>query len=134
MLKSQSNKNIEIGSEKSFGLLFGLIFFLLGLYFLHKDELIFLVFFLLASLFFFLAFFAPNFLIFLNKAWHKFGIFLGLFISPVVMLFIFCLTVIPIGLIMKLAKKDPLKKKFSYGQSSYWIDREKPDTNMTKQY
>ena len=127
-------KYIEKSSEKSFGLLFSLIFFLSGLYFLFKDELFFLVFFLVSILLFFMSFFSANLLIYPNKAWHKFGILLGIFVSPLVMLFIFCVTVIPIGLTMKLARKDLLRTEISHDQPSYWIDREKPNTNMTKQY
>ena len=49
----------------------------------------------------------------LNRLWFKFGIFLGRIISPIIMALIFFLVVTPIGLIMRLLRKDLLNLKYN---------------------
>jgi large-conductance mechanosensitive channel len=69
----------------------------------------------------------------LNQAWFRFGVFLGKIISPIVMSLIFFLVVTPIGLIMRICKKDLLNLKFNY-DSSYWIENVGPKSKMKNQF
>jgi hypothetical protein len=69
----------------------------------------------------------------LNKLWFKFGIFLGKIISPFVMGVIFFVVVTPIGLIMRILKKDLLKLKFN-NKNSYWIEKSGPKSKMKNQF
>jgi len=69
----------------------------------------------------------------LNKLWFKFGIFLGRIISPFVMGVIFFIIVTPIGLIMRILKKDLLKLKFN-NKNSYWIEKSGPKSKMKNQF
>jgi hypothetical protein len=70
----------------------------------------------------------------LNKLWHKFGIFLGSIVSPVVMGVIFFMVVTPMGLIMRFLGKDLLRINKNKIVSTYWINREKQKTTMKKQF
>jgi hypothetical protein len=69
----------------------------------------------------------------LNKLWFKFGIFLGKIISPFVMGVIFFVVVTPIGVIMRILKKDLLKLEFN-NKNSYWIEKSGPKSKMKNQF
>ena len=62
-----------------------------------------------------------------------FGLFLGKIISPMVMGIIFFFVVTPIGIIMKILKKDLLNLKFNQ-KKSYWIDKNEPKSKMKDQF
>ena len=80
----------------------------------------------LAALFFVVAILFPAVLKPLNWIWFRFGLFLHKLINPIVMALIFFGTVVPIGLIMRVMGKDPLRLKFQPDADSYWIDRQPP--------
>ena len=90
---------------------------------------------LIASVaFLLLAFIAPKTLAIPNKLWFKFGILLGSIIAPIVMALIYFLTVLPIGLIMRLLGKDLLRQKIDKNAKSYWIGRREPMGSMKNQF
>ena len=74
----------------------------------------------------------PNLFTFLNKLWIQFGILLGKIISPLVMGLVFFLVVAPIGILVKILKKDVMGLKRR--ASSYWINREDKPQSMRKQF
>ena len=121
-------------SVKNFGYLFFIIFFAIFAYQLFYEKnlnyiLIFISFFFLVS-----AIFYFQILIIFYEVWIKFGLFLGKFISPIVMAIIFFLIITPIGIIIKVFKKDVLNLKFNKNLLSYWITKEENKTNMDKQF
>ena len=69
----------------------------------------------------------------LNKLWFKFGLFLGKIISPLIMGFIFFVVVTPIGIIMRLLRKDLLNLKYNK-KKSYWIEKTGPKSKMKNQF
>ena len=69
----------------------------------------------------------------LNKAWFRFGVFLGNFVSPIIMGIIFFLVVTPIGLLMKLLGKDLINLKKN-NEKTYWIQRNKIKSSMKNQF
>ena len=69
----------------------------------------------------------------LNKLWFKFGLFLGNFISPIVMGFVFFFVVTPVGLIMRIFGKDLLNLK-AKNVKSYWIEKTEPKSKMKNQF
>ena len=125
--------NIKISSNKSFGIVFFLVFLLIALYpMINSGEprlwslgisVIFLILGLLNS----------KILNPLNKIWFKFGILLGKIISPLVMIIIFFIVVTPIGLLMRILKKDLLNLKFQ-NTDSYWIEKIEPKSKMKNQF
>lgn len=56
----------------------------------------------------------------LNRAWMAFGRQLGKLVSPVVMLVLFCTTIVPFGLAMQL-KRDPLRRRPTETDETFWI-------------
>ena len=124
---------IKISSNKSFGIIFSIFFLLISLYPLINNEnirywslIIFVIFLILGLL-------NSNLLLPLNKIWFKFGILLGKIISPLIMSIIFFLVVTPIGLIMRMIKKDLLNIKFT-NNDTYWIEKTDPKSKMKNQF
>ena len=60
----------------------------------------------------------------LNMLWTKLGLLLGRIVTPVVMFLVYAISVVPIGLLLRLFGKDLLRLKPA--DSSYWIDRSPP--------
>ena len=126
--------SVKISSNRSFGLLFFIVFLAISLWPLKSQEDLRLWAFILALVFFVLGILNSKFLTPLNKLWMKFGIFLGSIISPFVMGVVFFMVVTPIGLIMRFLGKDLLRIKKSKFVSTYWISREKQSNTMKKQF
>ena len=134
MFENKSYINHKVSSERSFGLTFAIVFVIIGLYPLWHDENIRLWSCIVGLIFLFFSFFLSNVLILPNKLWFKFGIFLGGIVAPIVMIFIFFLTVTPTGIIMRLFGKDLLRKKFDKSKESYWIERKESLDSMENQF
>ena len=130
---SQKSK-IEVSSNRSFGLVFFVVFLIIGLWPL-LDGGQFRIWSLFFSLFFLvLGLLNSKLLTPLNLLWTKFGILLGNVFAPIVMSFIFFLVVTPIGLLMRIMGRDLLRTKYNKSGKSYWIKREKRITKMNQQF
>ena len=125
---------IEQSSEKSFGIVFSVVFLIVALYPLINSEDLRIWALVASIIFFFLAFIAPKVLVFPNKLWFKFGLLLGSIVAPIVMAFVYFVTVLPIGLIMRLLGKDLLKQKLDKNAKSYWVKRSEPIGSMKNQF
>ena len=126
------NNNFKIPSNRSFGIVFFFVFILISLWPLLNDENIRLWSFLISLVFLILGLLNSRVLYPLNKLWTNFGVLLGKFISPIIMLIIFFIVVTPTGLLMRLFKKNllNLKKKKS---ETYWI-KAVSKSNMKDQF
>ncbi len=116
------SKKIKVSSNKSFGIVFFIVFVLIGLYPLINQEEYRLWALVVASIFFVLGLINSSILTPLNLLWFKFGMLLGRIVSPIIMAFVFFGVVTPTGLVMKFFKKDLLKLKRK-NIKSYWIER-----------
>ena len=125
--------DIKVGSNKSFGIVFFIVFLLISLYPLLNDENIRFWSLVISVIFLILGIFNSSLLLPLNKLWFKFGIILGKIISPVVMGIIFFFVVTPIGLIMRILGKDVLNLKYN-DYKSYWIEKNGPKSKMKNQF
>ena len=134
MAQIKGNVKIEIGSEKSFGIVFSVISFGVGLYLMLMNEGSYFYFFLVGTVLLAIAFLVPSVLKIPNKLWFKFGMLLGSILSPLAMAVIYLSTIVPVGLYMKIMGRDLLKKKFDKEIPSYWINREHPVGSMKKQF
>ena len=121
-------------SEKSFGILFFIVFSIIGLYPLLTVSSVRIWSLVIAIIFLVIAFAKPIIFKPLNNAWIKLGEILGKIIAPIVMLIVFFAVVTPIGLLLKIFGKDILGLKFSKKIKSYWILRDKNIGPMKQQY
>ena len=121
-------------SEKSFGVIFSIVFLIVSLYPLINSESLRIWALFVSTIFFLLAFVAPKVLVLPNKLWFKFGLLLGSIVAPIVMAFVYFVTVLPTGLIMRILGKDLLKQKIDKNAKSYWIERKEPMGSMKNQF
>ncbi len=128
------NNNTKISSNRSFGILFFIVFFITSLWpLISRGDIIYWA--LIASLIFLvLGVLNSKFLTPLNKLWIKFGIFLGAIVSPIVMGIIYFIILTPIGALMRFLGKDLLRINKSKSLTTYWINRDKQKNTMKKQF
>ena len=120
-------------TNRSFGIVFFIVFFIVSLWpLLNNDQIRYWALFV-SILFFLLGIINSKLLTPLNQTWFKFGLFLGKIISPFVMGIIFFLVVTPIGLLMRIIKKDLLNLRFNKNKS-YWIEKGGPKSKMKNQF
>ena len=126
-------QNIKISSNRSFGIVFFFVFLIIALYPIINSGELRLWSLLISIVFLILGLINSKILTPLNKIWFKFGLLLGKIISPIIMGIIFFCVVTPIGLFMRLLKKDILNLKFS-NLDTYWIKKEGPKSKMKNQF
>ena len=126
-MKSQS-------SNRSFGLLFFVVFLILGLWPLKNslDPNLYLI--SISAVFLILGLINSKILSPLNKLWIKFGEILGMIIAPLVMALVYFIVLTPVSLIVRIFGKDLLGLKFLKQKDSYWINRKKKRLSMKKQF
>ena len=124
--------NIKRKDNITFGILFFILFLVIGLYPLKSEGLIRIWSVVLSLVFLIITIIRPNLFTFINKLWIQFGILLGKIISPVVMGLVFFLVVTPIGILVRIFKKDVMGLKRD--ANTYWIKREDKLQSMKKQF
>ena len=124
---------IKISSNRSFGIVFFIVFLLIALYPLLKGSDLRIWSLVISFVFLVLGLINSKILTPLNRLWFKFGLLLGRFISPLIMGIIFFVVVTPIGIIMRLLKKDLLNLKYNK-KETYWIDKSGPKSKMKNQF
>ena len=124
---------IKLPTNRNFGIVFSIVFLIIALWPLLKQNDLRLWSLFISGIFFVLGLFNSKLLSPLNKTWFKFGIFLGGFIAPIVMGIIFFLVVTPTGLIMKLLRKDLLNLKKNK-KKTYWLDKDNSNSSLKNQF
>ena len=128
-----NTNKIKISSNKSFGIVLFIVFFIVSLLPLLNNGEIRIWSLIIGLIFLILGLLKSNLLTPLNKIWFKFGIFLGKIVSPFVMGVIFFCVVTPIGLLMRIIKKDLLNLKYNKDYS-YWVKKDGPKSKMKNQF
>ena len=125
--------DIKISSNRSFGLLFFLVFLLISIYPLLNGGNLRLWSLIISIIFLALGILNSKILTPLNKVWFKFGLFLGTIVSPIIMSIIFFFVVTPISFVMKVLGKDILNLKQN-NNNTYWIKKSGPKSKMKNQF
>ena len=123
-----------MSSNRNFGIVFFIFFLIIALLPLKNNEDIRLWALIISLSFFILGILNSKLLTPLNFLWHKFGVFLGNIVSNIVLALLFFGLVTPIGLIMKIIKKDILHVKFDNNLNSYWFKRKEKINTMKNQF
>jgi len=126
--------NIKVGSIRSFGILFFLVFIIIAFYPLLNDHGIRIWSLIVSFIFLFLGMVNSPILKPLNLIWFKFGLFLGKFIAPIVMGIVYFIVVFPTFLFLKLIKKNYLNIKYERNKTSYWINIKEKISTMRDQF
>ena len=116
-------RRIEAGSDKSFGVVFAVVFAIIGVFPMWGGGSPAYWAFGLSAVFLLLALARPGTLKPLNRIWHLVGLGLSKVVNPLVLGFLFFVTITPMALVMRMMGKDPLRLKFDSAAESYWIER-----------
>jgi len=124
---SQSHENYNThtttptSSNRSFGVVFAVVFLLIGLWPILGSESVRIWALAISAAFLFLAMLLPQWLALPNRLWLRFGLLMHRIVSPLVMGFLFFVTVTPMAIAFRLLGKDPLRLKKDHGAKTYWI-------------
>ena len=127
------NTEIKISSNKSFGVVFFIVFLLISIYPLINNGELRIWSLITSIIFLFLGLINSKVLTPLNKLWFKFGLLLGKIVSPLIMGIIFFFVVTPTAFIMRIIGKDILNLKFN-NKKTYWIEKTGPKSKMKNQF
>ena len=116
----------ESSSDRSFGLVFAGFFIILGAYNWWHQGRWWPALIAIAAAFLAIALLRPNILAPLNRMWTKLGLLMAMVVSPILLGLLFLVVVTPMGLLMRLSGKDPLRLRDGSGADSYWIVRQPP--------
>ena len=122
----QAREAIKTSSDRSFGIVFTVVFGIVGAAPLVGGGPIRWWAVAVAGVFLALSFIRPRTLAPLNRLWTRFGLLLHHIVNPIVMGFLFFLVVTPIGLLMRALGKRPLNIALDPKAKSYWIERKPP--------
>ena len=124
---NQSHLGSVLPSNRSFGLLFTIVFLLVAGYSWFEQLTRAWVYFWLAlsGLFLLLTFMAPGILLPLNKAWYRLGLLMGKVVSPIVLGILFFIVITPVAIVTRLFGRDVLLPR-KRDVNSYWIERNPP--------
>ena len=117
---------VKRGSDRSFGIVFAVVFLLIGLLSIRHGAPVRWWALALAAAFALAAFLSPRILAPLNKLWARVGDLLHKVTTPLIMGVLFYLVLTPCAAIMRLLGKDSLRLKRPLGVASYWIERRPP--------
>ena len=121
-------------SNRSFGILFFLVFLGFGLWPLTKEMYPNVYLIIISVIFLTLGLLNSKLLSPLNEIWIKLGEILGMIIAPLIMALVYFLILTPISLLVRAFGKDLLGLKYLKQQNSYWIKRKKEISTMDKQF
>ena len=128
-----NSKNIKVSSNRSFGIVFFLFFFIVSIFPLFKDQDIRVWAAIIALIFLILGLMNSPVLSPLNRVWFKFGILLGNFISPIIMGLVFFAVVTPTAFLLRVFGKNLLNLKKN-NKKSYWIEKSPLKSKMKNQF
>ena len=121
-------------SNRSFGILFFLVFLGFGLWPLTKEMSPNIYLIIISVVFLVLGLLNSKLLSPLNEIWIKFGEILGRIIAPLIMALVYFLILTPISLLVRVFGKDLLGLKYLKQKNSYWIKRKKEIGTMDTQF
>ena len=124
---------IKLPTNRNFGIVFFVVFLIIAIWPILNENDIRLWSLIISLIFLILGIANSKLLTPLNKIWFKFGIFLGNFIAPIVMGFVYFFVVTPTGLIMKILGKDLLNLKKN-NNKTYWIKKDNSNNNLKNQF
>ena len=135
MLDNNKYEKLKKPSERSFGITFSIVSFIIFVYFnfIHNQNLYY-SFLILSFIFLYLSFYQTFLLRLPNKLWFLLGIYLGKIVSPIILFVIFFGLLTPISLITRIFKRDLINQKINKNKNSYWLKRLDKINNMKDQY
>lgn len=117
---------VEGSSDRSFGLVFAAVFVIIGCWSLLDGQTPRWWSLGIAAVCALVAWLKPNLLAKPNRLWMKLGVLLGAVAGPVALGILFYGVLAPMGVVIRMTGKDPLRLKLDAGTDSYWVLRKPP--------
>jgi hypothetical protein len=114
----------RVGSDRNFGLTFAIFFLVLGLWPVIRGDSIRVWSLIVAALLLAVALFSPQFYAVPNRLWFRFGLVLGKFITPIIVVSLFLVAILPMAIILRMLGKDILGLRRDPMLETYWAPRE----------
>ncbi len=127
-------KEFKIEKCRSFGFTFSILFFLLSIYDIYYVDLFYKGYLVLSFILFFATIYKPSYLKFFGYYWERFGLYLGLFFSPIILSIVYLFTIIPINLFIRILRIDLIQKNYVKQKKSYWQKRKNNEINFKDQF
>ena len=127
--KSETNK-----AEKSFGLLFAIVFFVIFVYLYLLHDLHSFQYLGISFLLVWVSLYVPGFLKYPNLIWVNIGIYLGKVMNPIILLLIYLIAVLPTSVVVRLISKGGFRKYKSAEFDSYWVKRGPERSSFDQQF
>ena len=130
-------ERVEGSSDRSFGLVFAMVFLVIAVWPMLDSRALRWWAVVISATFALLAVLYPSVLTLPNRWWTKFGLLLGKVVSPIALGLLFFGVITPLGAVMRLTGKDPLRLQLDRKTDSYWIPRDPPGPppeSMTNQF
>jgi len=124
--ESFNRDEVETLSDRAFGCMFATIFVIIAIWPIFSGGRLRLWALVPAVVFLLAAVLWPRGLYALNRIWFRIGLLLHHVVTPIVMLAIFVLGVVPTALIMRMRGKDPLRVDPMRRGESNWVVRSPP--------
>ena len=125
-LESLERDDVKVGSERSFGFVFTVVFALIALWPLMWARDIRYWALVIAAVFLALALVRPALLRPLNMVWFRFGKLLHYVVNPIVMGLIFLVGVLPTALVMRARCRNSLRLDAANARETTWVERVPP--------
>jgi len=129
-------KQLKTGPHelRKFGLLVGVIFALLGIWFWFRGKGRYPYFLVPGTVLVVLGAIAPRALRLIYVGWMTVAFLLGFVVSNILLTLFFYVVVTSIGLVARLAGKDFLNRKLDAHAKSYWIMRDRSSSKQKRNY
>ena len=134
MINLKEIKSYPVKKSKSFGYTFSTIFALFSIYLYLSSDYISFKLLSATIILFFVTFTFPNSLKVFSYYWDKFGIVLGRFFSPIILVAVYFITIIPINLIFRVLSVDLIKKKKQKSLQTYWVEKKQTECEFRDQF
>ena len=134
MFEQKKYQEFSIKKCKNFGFTFSILFLLITCYFFFNKNSLSFVFLLISVVLLLTTFFLPSYLKLLAFYWERLGIFLGKIFSPIILILVYTITILPINLILRIFSLDLLKRRINNKAKSYWIKRLDEKINFRNQF
>jgi len=121
---SQGHTEVEGSTDRGFGAVFTAVFVIVGLWPLLDGRAPRLWGLGVAAAILLVTLLRPSLLAPFNRVWFRLGLLLHKMVSPIVMGFLFFVTVTPTALVFRVLGKDPLKRRFQPSADTYWLPRD----------
>lgn len=125
------------GSDRAFGVVFAVVFSVIAAFPVFTGGEVRWWALALSGAFLLAAIARPALLAPLNRVWMRFGFLLNRIVSPIALLVVFVVAILPTALVLRALRKDPMRRTLDANAVSYWIMRSppgRPDAQMRKQF